>query len=305
MRDTERDNTDIIGADPAAAFDLVANELRFDIVQALWEARTDGETPLSFSTLRERVGVRDSGQFNYHLNKLVPRFVRNDDGYALTHAGQQVVGAAVSGTYTDADVAVEPYPVGSCPSCGTEVTAAYEAGRIVVECDECDLSVADGLPAPPVLAAHHDETELSSAFAGLIRTRIVSTDEGICTLCGGPLDTTPLPFLETDFAFEGDGHIGARHRCRSCGRRTHSALGLSVLYHPAVVGLYHDHGVDVRRLPLWEMDWVSEEHAAVESEAPPRVRVDVVQEDERVRFRLDDDCEVVDYERGPVGEPAQ
>jgi len=66
---------------PEDAFSLVANETRMDVLKALWEA--DG--PRSFSALRERVGVRDSGQFNYHLGKLVGHFVRKTaDGYRLS-----------------------------------------------------------------------------------------------------------------------------------------------------------------------------------------------------------------------------
>jgi hypothetical protein len=89
------------GDDLEAAFSLVANELRFQILQALWEAQRTDELPVPFSELFDSVEVGDSGQFNYHLDKLVPRFVRDaDDGYELTFAGEQVIGAAASGVYT-------------------------------------------------------------------------------------------------------------------------------------------------------------------------------------------------------------
>ncbi|WP_438267488.1 DUF7347 domain-containing protein [Haladaptatus halobius] len=53
------------------------------------------EKPLTFSELRERVGIRDTGRFNYHLSKLRERFVREtDDGYDLGHAGERVILAA-------------------------------------------------------------------------------------------------------------------------------------------------------------------------------------------------------------------
>jgi DNA-binding transcriptional ArsR family regulator len=81
-------------------FGLVADPTRLEILKALWEERTahegHGQEPVDFSTLREAVGVRDSGRFNYHLDSLVPEFVsQEDDGYTLTFAGSNIVGAAV------------------------------------------------------------------------------------------------------------------------------------------------------------------------------------------------------------------
>jgi hypothetical protein len=53
---------------PDAVFALLGDDTRIDIPQAL------GETPdaaRSFSDLRERVGVADSGQFDHHLQNFV------------------------------------------------------------------------------------------------------------------------------------------------------------------------------------------------------------------------------------------
>ena len=53
------------------AFSLLAHEVRLDIVLALLEnwAAVDTE-PQSYSDLMDAVGMRDSGKFNYHLDKL-------------------------------------------------------------------------------------------------------------------------------------------------------------------------------------------------------------------------------------------
>jgi DNA-binding transcriptional ArsR family regulator len=52
-------------------------------------ARAEGG--LRFSTLRSRVGVTDSGRFNYHLNRLRETLVRKVDGrYVLTDVGCRV-----------------------------------------------------------------------------------------------------------------------------------------------------------------------------------------------------------------------
>ena len=58
--------------DPADAFALIGNETRLAILEALWAA---DERPVSFSELRRAVGMRDSAQFNYHLQKLTGHFV--------------------------------------------------------------------------------------------------------------------------------------------------------------------------------------------------------------------------------------
>ncbi len=87
--------------DPAAvsdALELLSDETRLAVVLELAaaEAVPDGD-PVSFSTLRERVGVRDSGRFNYHLDRLRERFVEHGaDGYRLTPQGVAVA-ATVTG----------------------------------------------------------------------------------------------------------------------------------------------------------------------------------------------------------------
>lgn len=59
-------------------------------MQALGEAGF-GES-LSFTELRERVGVRQGAQFNYHLDKLVGHFVtKTDGGYSLRPTGHRVI----------------------------------------------------------------------------------------------------------------------------------------------------------------------------------------------------------------------
>lgn len=85
----------------AQAFDVLGQELRMGILEALAEKRAEDPQNLgvSVSGLRDRVGVADSGQFNYHLDKLSDQFVQETDaGYELNAAGQEVVGAVLSGT---------------------------------------------------------------------------------------------------------------------------------------------------------------------------------------------------------------
>lgn len=103
--------------DPVEAFDALADETRLAILRALADRRQEApERPtLSFSELRERVGVRDSGLFNYHLSKLVGRFVRErPEGYELGHAGRRVIRADGHGDPGDGEEAASE----ACPVCG-------------------------------------------------------------------------------------------------------------------------------------------------------------------------------------------
>ena len=90
--------------------EVLASEIRIGVLREL----ADADRPLSFSELRERVDVRDSGKFNYHLNRLQSYFVRRSEGgYELHHAGSRIVAAADGaldvGTVGDGDC---------CPVCG-------------------------------------------------------------------------------------------------------------------------------------------------------------------------------------------
>ena len=66
---------------PEAAFALLGDETRVGILQALGETPDE---PVPFAELQGRVGMRDSGGFNYHLGKLRGSFVRRTEvGEAL------------------------------------------------------------------------------------------------------------------------------------------------------------------------------------------------------------------------------
>lgn len=76
--------------DAAGLFKLLGDETRITILRELYRhwRRSPEEPCLPFSTLYERVGGGDSGQFNYHLKRLEDRLVeRRTAGYTLTPRG--------------------------------------------------------------------------------------------------------------------------------------------------------------------------------------------------------------------------
>lgn len=288
---------ELTGESPEEAFSLVANETRFDILRALWVGE---HGPRAFSEVYDEVDIRDSGRFNYHLDKLVPEFVRQTEaGYELTYAGRQIIGAAISGTYTDSDVSIAPIEVSDCPTCTGRIEASYTRGVMEIKCPECELVITNALPAPPILAVHHDREELPVVFSRLLITRAQAEGRGFCDLCGGPISRSLAAERE---AFSQDAltdHLAVELTCDGCGRTSHQLVGWAVLDHPAVVSFFHDHGFDIRDLPVWELydRWLAEPHATVLSENPTRIQATLTLGEERLELTLAGDLTVSEYKR--------
>jgi hypothetical protein len=99
--------------DPTDPLSVLGHEVRMDILRTL----ADADGPVSFSRLGERVGLRDSGTFNSHLQELCRYFVRETrEGYELEDAGSRVIGAAggAAASAGDEDSAADE----TCPVCG-------------------------------------------------------------------------------------------------------------------------------------------------------------------------------------------
>jgi len=279
--------------DPSEAFSLVASETRFAVLTALWDltAGTGAQT-VSFETLRRAADVGDSGGFNYHLDQLTPQFVRKvDDGYRLTVAGQRVVGAAVSGEFTDLETSMEPRPVGDCPECGETLELGYEDGHMVVDCRGCGTRAAD-MQAPPVLVATADPEELPGLLGKHLLTEIERMNRGFCLYCGGPLEQS----IERD----DDGRLreswNLSFTCQVCEHVSYSLVSGAVLDHPAVVSLLHEAGIDVRETPLWEVDPILDSAERIVDEEPLRVETTIETDHATLTLTLDADLNVVSYE---------
>jgi len=288
----ERDSDDEGTTPPEEAFAALGDRTRIEILRTLAEDPTEST---SFSELRDRVGVRDSGQFNYHLGKLLGRFVRKtDDGYTTTFAGFQVAGAILAGTYTDTG-AIEPIEIDDpCPSCGAPIVVRYEDEQVDIECSECDEFRAS-FGMPPGVVDSRDRESLPEAFDRWLRLYVERIVAGFCPTCHGP--TTP------SIDREGEDPIVV-YRCERCGDRMHADPTAVVFSHPAVVSFYYDHGVDSRREPTWRLIGPDESDVkdvvSVIQENPLRVRVRLELENERLDLVLDQEIDVVDVERSTI-----
>jgi len=289
-------------ADPEEVFSAVANETRFDILRTVWDLTKtgSGDGSATFAAVRAETGVQDSGQFNYHLQELSPRFVRKtEEGYEATHAGSQLVGAVVSGVYTDDETAVEPQPVGDCPNCGGTVEAGYADGQMQIECVDCEVTITD-IAAPPILAASHDSTSLPEVYSKHLLCEIERINRGFCTHCSGRIDPRVEEIEDPEIGGL-KGFLNVVYECHECGDEIHTAVGAAVIDHPAVVSLFHDAGIDLRRTPVWELDPLFETPSEVIGEDPLRVETTVEVDGEELRLLLGEDMNVVEYERRSGG----
>ena len=255
---------------PAEAFSVVASETRLAILEALWEA---DDRPVRFSELRRTVGMRDSAQFNYHLDKLTPHFIHqeDEDGYDLRHAGKKVVRAVLAGEFNETPT-VEPFEVqGSCADCGGDLFATYADEMLSIECVDCG-SLHGHYSFPPGGLADRTREEVARAFDQRVRHLHCLAADGVCPECGGPMSTR----IRRDDASPLDLDVYVDHTCGRCDHHLFSSVGLSLLDQSDVVTAHRAHGVDLNSRPYWTLQWcVSDDHTEVLSADPWRVRVTI------------------------------
>lgn len=287
------DDTDSV----SDAFAALGDDTRVAILEALADARReDPENPeLSFSALRERVGVADSGRFNYHLGKLRGQFVASEDGeYSLTEAGNEVVGGIFAGTYDDGlDLDLDPTPLDAdCPLCGSPVVAHFGDGQLRVECDDDHPLLVTALP--PAAATDRSTGEIVRFAVRRTYAQLDLVTAGICSECYGHLESEVRPVESDDETLPAYAY---HTECTRCGHVTGSAAAVAVLRDPAFVAFCHDHGVSVgERLP-WALPGIVDDDTRVVSEDPLRYETSFELDDERLVVTLDDTGEVLDSTR--------
>lgn len=283
---------------PEELFSLLSNEIRVAIVRAAHEV--PGPAP-SFSELFDRVDLADTGNFNYHLNRLTGRFLRKvptDDGtgYELTHAGRQVVGALYAGTYT-ADATIEPFSVGwDCQLCGGEMLLSYSEETAHFRCEDCDGGAS--FTFPPGTLEEYDRDDLPAAFAAWWHQEMTRVTDGFCPICGGRVDGTLLSLPEgpPDVLEPSPSYAG--FDCRRCGERTQLSASTLATMHPIVEGFLAEHGFDVTARhgsQIWgELDvW----HAEVRSTEPMQLTYHFGHDNDHVLVDIDADASVREVRR--------
>ncbi|MUV90176.1 helix-turn-helix domain-containing protein [Halapricum sp. CBA1109] len=301
---------------PDEAFAALGNETRVRILRVLG----DEDDPLSFSALYDEMEMRDSGQFNYHLDKLVGHFVRKtEEGYELDRAGRRIVEAILSGAVTD-DVAVDRTPIDEqCDICGSPVEATWNDGGINLYCTECDgrydhnhrrnRGSAEGylgtLLLPP--AGLRDRSADAAAQAAWTRTNleILSMASGLCPRCSATIETKR--HVCTDHGATGEScsacggyyAVSVGFQCTNCIFSSGGAGVLALLSNTDLLDFLTDHGhnpVDpdsVRAVNELQMNYEERILAEDPFEAEFTFRAD----DETLTLTVDGDLSVVDSVR--------
>jgi hypothetical protein len=277
--------------DPADAFAALSDPVRVGVLRALWEA---DDQSASFSELYDAVDVDDSGRFNYHLDKLLGRFVRKtDDGYELALAGRHVVGSLLEGAYTTTD-AIDPVQLAEpCPFCGGDRTFHYGGEAVRIECADCPVTTQ--FDAPPGVFAGHERAAFPDVAARYVRVMLYQSATGLCPYCEGQF----RPVVETGHGEEVPDVVSvamARSTCARCEQELVTDLGTALMFEPAVVGFYADHGVDLRDSPLAEVI-ATGENVNIRGRDPLRIAVTYATGDERLEVVVDESLSVQETER--------
>lgn len=265
----DSDGAEVTTLAPDDAFAVLGNESRMDILQTLAES----DDTLSFSELRERIGIRDSGQFNYHLDKLVGHFVADtDDGYTLRQAGQRVVEAIVSGAVTESVIVDSTRLASPCPYCGAPIEASYREETLVIRCTACVGSFADApsksgfgrLPEGtltvyqlPSAAIQESLEELLANAIAWTYIEMMAVINGICPRCAGQiehsLDLCTDHERDSEICTYCNGRFAIRFtsQCTICGMVRGGTIKHQLMVDPRVRSFFETRGVDTLT-PTWE-----------------------------------------------------
>jgi DNA-binding transcriptional ArsR family regulator len=314
---------EVTGPRATEAFGLLSNETRLAILLALWEAYDPvaGTTTMSFSDLRERVGMRDSGQFNYHLEQLIGRFVASvDGGYELRNSGHKLIRTVIAGTGIE-ETTLSPTELDmACNGCGGRpVEISYDEEVMYLTCSECDgFMTDDAFPSgtiavwdvDPAGLAGRTPAELLVAGAIASKGRLRRMIEGVCPDCSGSVNSS-LRVCEDHDPPSGAlcDACGMRDRvridytCKTCKNWTGGPVQSEFLEHPAVISFYYEYGIDVSYdvddiegfKQVWDLFW-RQEHTVV-SEDPLRIQLRIPCEGDELVLTIDGELEVIDIER--------
>jgi hypothetical protein len=303
----------------------LSNETRLGILLALWEAYDPhaDDNSLSYTAIFDRVDVRDSGQFTYHLNKLVGHFIdETASGYRLRNSGLKIVQTVISGTGLK-DELLAPTEIGlTCYQCGSPVELSYDSEHLHHICTACDGNTGPNFnedrPVGTLMSWDFNPAGLAGRtpgeifVAGMIRALrdFGLLVRGLCPECTGTVKGS-LMICE-------DHDSGPRGACPACGTRDKIRVFYdcsvckhgdsypvdAVIYdHPAVIAFCYEHDIehtfDLRDpdacARLWEH--ITDRKYTLLSENPVRIRVTVPGEDENLQLTLNEHLEVIEIEK--------
>lgn len=286
---------------PDEAFSVLANETRMEILRTLGEA----DHPLSFSELRDRIGMRDSGQFNYHLDKLEGHFVRKtDEGYTNRRAGSSVIEAVLSGAITERPVLESTRTDQPCPHCGGATEVRYRENRLLYTCTECPIDAH--MPLPPAGIRDRSPAGVLHAAAIWGMSAAQAMVRGVCPRCSAPIDFSVRMCEHHELTNRRCDRCQSRYasqlhvRCTNCPFGQEASMILRLLTIPAVRVFLLERGLDPVTVDRFAPS-IEEEILAVE---PFEARFTFTHGEEALSLTVDADLSVLDVSRDGGSESA-
>jgi len=301
-------------------FEILGNGTRMEILQGLWRdydpfAESNG---LAFSDVFDEVGVTDSGQFNYHLEKLRPLYVEKSDGrYRLTAVGLKLVQSIIAGA--GREVEYEPTEIDAdCRLCGAPIELHYDGIRVYFVCTECDGNFDDeaypdgtlwGETMPPAGVVNRSAEELFETVSFVDWPQKALLTANICPECTGVVEQS-IEICEHHETAGGSpctdcGYIEPVQVKWICSVCKYHGAGTPTAYvknHPAVIAFRYEHDIDFEYpYTTSEFSETQEQEAvrrrmeydvAVLSKDPPRLRVSVEYERDAIELTLDEELDV-------------
>jgi len=289
----------------AEAFGLLSDETRLDVLRTVAiaqnEERREAGAALSFSEIYERVDVDNTSKLSYHLGELTGTFLRkHEDGYAFTHAGEQLVRFVLAENYR-APSPFDPVEVdGACLFCGeSTLEAAFEEQFFAIRCTDCDRPAYFYRVRPAQVRARSGD-DLIDAVVWEQAGDFLKMRQGVCPDCGGRIHTDVLDPEGVPVADQVPASFATYSECEQCRRCLSIPLPYAAAFHPESVAFHWQRGVDIMGTGVWEFHqylhdgrWSADRVAS----DPAEYRVELRRGTGSLRLYLDDSAVVSRTER--------
>ena len=282
---------------PDGVFSALGDETRLRILLELAQVANEHGVGagVSFSELRQRVGVEDSGRFNYHLNRLSKGFVTKRDGqYVPLGPAMEVAAAIYAGTYSHGEEHTAESDW-NCPDCDDSLTLWYGGSLLVLQCEDDGFLLAYGIPAGAFDG--RSLQELAAVTYHRAMTEINTARQGICPQCWGHTTVSYPAEPDAPPQMHASGDVTwTRLVCDRCWLRYNVPLRAVVASTPSVQALLRRHDLDPVRAPItgqtggvtlhWEV--------TLDGDDPANATVRFELGGDEVAFDLDADARVLD-----------
>lgn len=313
------------GITPDEAFAILGDKTRLDIIRALWHFGAhhsyddvfETDSSVSFSELRRAVDIRDNGQFNYHLSRLMPHFVRQtDEGYRLSGAGK-ILARTVISIAGEGEFEVRDGISTTCPMCDAPVIATYEDQWLRFTCTACEGAFGETAPEGTFYASEFpagglaDRTADEAYEVGFHRCMLdlLYLMRGICRECAGPITTELTVCDDHDVAGSFCEVCGLleeawiEHRCETCRFAKCLPIEFCVLGLTPVISYFERRDIDVLAPSVVEVESAIEEHVRLHvTTEPRRVTVTLGDEMDGLKITFDGEANLIEctvFDDGP------